>query len=60
MNALSKLLLFLIILVTFSSCVFQSRPYKHWYTKRGVRYPHYHRGNNYGGRHMWVHQYKTY
>ncbi len=60
MNALTKLLLFLLIAISFSSCIFQPKPFKNWHRKHGERLRHYHKGNNFGGRRMWVRQYGTY
>ncbi len=54
MNAFKKLLLFSIILIGFSSCLVHLRPYKKWERRHNVRY--YPKGNNIGGRHLWVRQ----
>jgi hypothetical protein len=54
MYTLRKLLLFVLIAATFSSCLVHPRPYKKWTKKHNT--PRYHNGNNYGGRKYWVRQ----
>jgi hypothetical protein len=63
MNTLAKLMLFILIAVTFSSCLFRPRPYHGWYHRhrmRGQRLHRYHHGNMMGGRTLLVKQYRTY
>lgn len=55
MNTLAKLLLFVLVTLTFSSCLVHRRPYKKWWHNKH-RNVKYHKGNVYGGRQYWVRQ----
>jgi hypothetical protein len=60
-NTPGKLMLFILIVVTFSSCLFRPRPYVGWsHHHNGVRIHRYHHGNMIGGRTLLVKQYRTY
>jgi hypothetical protein len=50
---LRNFVLFLLMIMTFSSCFFRKHPDKKWAVKRHHKF-FYHKGNNYGGRKLWV------
>lgn len=54
-HSLRNILLFVFAAITFSSCLFRPSPYKKWYSRRHPKF-FYHKGNNYGGRRLWVKQ----
>ena len=53
MKALVKILLVALATVAFTSCIVRRNPNHNWYKKHPRNF-HYHKGNDYGGRRLWV------
>jgi sterol desaturase/sphingolipid hydroxylase (fatty acid hydroxylase superfamily) len=56
MQALLKIFLLLFAVTLFSSCLWRRPKYKNWSTDYHPKH-HYYKGNNYGGRRLWVRYY---
>ena len=52
-NALIKILFFAFIAATFTSCIARKNPHDYWYHRHHNKF-HYQKGNNLGGRRLWV------
>lgn len=53
MNALIKILLIAFIATAFTSCIARKNPHDNWYKRHHYK-QHYKKGNNFGGRRLWV------
>lgn len=59
MHTFVKILLFVFVTAALTSCLVR-KPYYHKWAFRHHYKRHYHRGNSYGGRRLWVKPWRTY